>query len=440
MAPERFFLELTPPSELLRQAPHVVIVGAGFAGLKAAQTFAGKTVRVTLIDKRNFNLFQPMLYQVASGLVSQTDVASPLRIMIGKAPNVQILMGEVVDIDANAKEVVFNDRRLRYDHLILATGSTSSFFGHDEWAQYATPMKSLEDAYGIRKRVLGALEEAEQTPDLDKRRLLQSVVVVGGGPTGCELAAALNDLMRRTLERDFKQIDPTHCKVTLVDPGDRVLRAMDPQLSQAAGDHLRRCGVELLLGGRVKTIEEGKLTVTTSDGEVTLEAQTICWTAGVAASPLGKLLADRTGCNTDRGGRIPVEPDFSIPGHPEIRVLGDLCSYTHTKDGKPLPGMAGPAVQMGVWVAKDILAKQQNQQHPAFAFTDFGTIAIVGSLFAVADLRGVKVSGVFGWLLWGLAHLAFMPDRENRVTLLTKWLWLIFTRERSALVITGAPS
>ncbi|MBV2351846.1 NAD(P)/FAD-dependent oxidoreductase [Synechococcus sp. HK05] len=440
MAPERFFLELTPPSELLRDAPHVVIVGAGFAGLKAAQTFAGKTIRVTLIDKRNFNLFQPMLYQVASGLVSQTDVASPLRIMIGKAPNVQILMGEVVDIDAEAKEVVFNDRRLRYDHLIVATGATSSFFGHDEWAQFATPMKSLEDAYGIRKRVLGALEEAEQTPDLDRRRLLQSVVVVGGGPTGCELAASLNDLMRHTLERDFKQIEPGHCKVTLVDPGDRVLRAMDPQLSKAAGDHLSRCGVELLLGGRVKAIEESKLVVTTAQGEVTLEASTICWTAGVAASPLGKLLADRTGCSTDRGGRIPVQPDFSIPGHPEIRVVGDLCSYSHTKDGKPLPGMAGPAVQMGVWVAKDILAQQQNQRHSAFAFTDFGTMAIVGSLFAVADLRGVKVSGVFGWLLWGLAHLAFMPDRENRVTLLTKWLWLIFTRERSALVITEAPS
>jgi NADH dehydrogenase len=440
MAPERFFLELTPPSELLRDAPHVVIVGAGFAGLKAAQTFAGKTIRVTLIDKRNFNLFQPMLYQVASGLVSQTDVASPLRIMIGKAPNVQILMGEVVDIDAEAKEVVFNDRRLRYDHLIVATGATSSFFGHDEWAQFATPMKSLEDAYGIRKRVLGALEEAEQTPDLDRRRLLQSVVVVGGGPTGCELAASLNDLMRHTLERDFKQIEPGHCKVTLVDPGDRVLRAMDPQLSKAAGDHLSRCGVELLLGGRVKAIEESKLVVTTAQGEVTLEASTICWTAGVAASPLGKLLADRTGCSTDRGGRIPVQPDFSIPGHPEIRVVGDLCSYSHTKDGKPLPGMAGPAVQMGVWVAKDILAQLQNQRHSAFVFTDFGTMAIVGSLFAVADLRGVKVSGVFGWLLWGLAHLAFMPDRENRVTLLTKWLWMIFTRERSALVITEAPS
>jgi len=440
MAPERFFLELTPPTELLRNAPHVVIVGGGFAGLKAAHALAGKTVRVTLIDKRNFNLFQPLLYQVASGLVSQTDVASPLRIMLGQAPNVQILMGEVDDIDTSAQEVIFNDRRLHYDHLIVAAGATSSYFGHDEWAQFATPMKSLEDAYGIRKRVLGALEEAEQTPDPTKRRLLQSVVVVGGGPTGCELAASLNDLMRHTLERDFKQIDPSLCKVTLVDPGDRVLRAMDPQLSKAAGDHLKRCGVEMLLGGRVKTIEENKLVVTTSDGEVTLEAGTICWTAGVAASPLGKLLAERTGCSVDRGGRLPVEPDFSIPGHPEIRVVGDLCSYSHTKNGKPLPGMAGPAVQMGGWVAKDILAKLQNQSHAPFVFTDFGSMAVVGPLFAVADLRGFKVSGAIGWLLWGLAHLAFIPDNENRLTLLTKWMWLLITRERSALVITEAPS
>ena len=440
MAPERFFLELTPPSELLRNAPHVVIVGGGFAGLKAAHALAGKTVRVTLIDKRNFNLFQPLLYQVASGLVSQTDVASPLRIMLGQASNVQILLGEVNDIDPIAREVVFNDRRLAYDHLIVATGATSSFFGHDEWAEFATPMKSLEDAYGIRKRVLNSLEEAEQTPDLTKRRLLQSVVVVGGGPTGCELAASLNDLMRHTLERDFKQIDPSHCKVTLVDPGDRVLRAMDPVLSKASGDHLQSCGVELLLGGRVKTIEEGKLVVTTSDGEVTLEASTICWTAGVAASPLGKLLAERTGCNVDRGGRVTVEPDFSIKDHPEIRVVGDLCSYTHTSNGKPLPGMAGPAVQMGGWVAKDILAKLQNQPHAAFNFTDFGSMAVVGPLFAVADLRGFKVSGALGWLIWGLAHLAFMPDNENRISLLTKWLWLLITRERSALVITGAPS
>lgn len=440
MAPERFFLELTPPSEQLRTAPHVVIVGAGFAGLKAAQTLAGKAVRVTLIDKRNFNLFQPMLYQVASGLVSQSDVVAPLRIMIGKAPNVQILLGEVTEIDPVEKLVVFNERHLHYDHLIVAAGATSTFFGHNEWAEFATPMKTLEDAHGIRKRVLTALEEAEQTPDPEQRKRLQSVVVVGGGPTGCELAGSLNDLMRHTLDRDFKQIDSSLCKVTLVDPGDRLLRAMDPQLSRAAGEHLSRSGVDLLLGGRVKTIEAGKLVVTTNDGEVTLEAKTICWTAGVAASPLGKLLADRTGCATDRGGRIPVEPDFSIPGHPEIRVVGDLCSYNHTKDGKPLPGMAGPAVQMGVWVAKDILAKTQNQTINAFTFTDFGTMAMVGPLFAVADLRGLKVTGPFGWLMWGLAHLAFMPDAENRVTLLTKWLWMIFTRERSALLISEAPS
>ena len=440
MAPERFFLELTPPSELLRSAPHVVIVGGGFAGLRAAHVLAGKTVRVTVIDRRNFNLFQPLLYQVASGLVSQTDVASPLRVMLGESENIQILMGEVDDINTKDKEVVFNNRRYRYDHLVLAAGATSSYFGHDEWRSEAIPMKTLEDAYAIRRKVLNSLEEAEQTPDPERRKWLQSVVVIGGGPTGCELAASLNDLMRHTLERDFMQIDPTHCKVTLVDPGDRVLRAMDPQLSASAGDHLKAKGVELLLGGRVKDISEGKVVITTKDGEVTLEANTICWTAGVAASPLGKLLAERTGCELDRGGRVVVEPDFSIKGHGEIRVIGDLCSYSHTRDGKPLPGMAGPAVQMGGWVAKDILAQCQSQPNSAFAFTDFGSMAVVGPLFAVANLRGLKLSGPLGWVLWGLAHLAFMPANESRLTLLTKWLWMIATRERSALVITETSS
>ena len=435
---ERFFLELTPPSELLRDVPHVVIVGGGFAGLKAAHVLAGKTVRVTLIDRRNFNLFQPLLYQVASGLVSQTDVASPLRHLVGQAANVQVLMGEVEDLDVEQKELTFNNRRYSYDHLILAAGAGSSFFGHDEWRAFATPMKTLEDAAAIRRQVLNALEEAEQTPDPARRKLLQSVVVIGGGPTGCELAASLNDLMRHTLERDFKQLDPAQCTVTLVDPGDRVLRAMDPQLSKAAGDHLLNCGVQLLLGGRVKELQAGRVVVTTTAGEQALEASTICWTAGVSASPLGKLLAERSGCTVDRGGRVVVEPDFSIPGHPEIRVVGDLCSYSHTADAKPLPGMAGPAVQMGGWVAADILARSQNQTHKPFLFSDFGSMAVVGPLFAVANLRGLKVSGSFGWLLWGLAHLAFMPDTENRLTLLTKWLWVIATRERSALLITPA--
>ena len=439
MAKERFYLELTPPSELLRDAPHVVIIGGGFAGLKAAHALAGKTVRVTLIDRRNFNLFQPLLYQVASGLVSATDVASPLRVMLGSAPNIQILMGEVDDIDPAAQVVAFGDQQLRYDHLIVAAGATSSYFGHDDWRVHATPMKSLGDAMAIRRQVLSALEEAERTTDTDRRQWLQSVVVVGGGPTGCELAASLNDLLRHTLERDFKQLDPHRSRVTLVDPGERLLRAMDPELSRAAGEHLRRCGVELVLGGRVQAIEAGRLVVGTANGPVTLEAGTICWTAGVAASPLGQLLAERTGCSLDRGGRVVVEPDFSIAGHPQIRVVGDLCSYSHTADGQTLPGMAGPAVQMGGWVAQDILARLHNQTHCAFAFADFGSMAVVGPLFAVANLRGLKLSGPLGWLLWGLAHLAFMPDTENRISLLTKWLWLIVTRQRSALLIQDSP-
>jgi NADH dehydrogenase len=440
MARERFFLELDPPDSSLKSLPHVVVVGGGFAGLKACHALIGKPVRVTLIDKRNFSLFQPLLYQVATGLVAEGDVASPLRQLVGQAPNVQVLLGEVEEIDTQAKQIVFNDRQLAYDHLILAAGSGSSYFGHDEWREAAPPMKILEHADEIRRRVLLALEEAEQTPDPARRAFLQSVVVVGGGPSGCELSGSLMELMAHALGRDFKQLDPKQCKVTLVDPGDRVLRAMDPSLSAAAGSYLQSAGVELLLGGRVQTIEAEKVVVNTSEGARTLEAATICWTAGVKASHLGQVLADASGCSVDRGGRVVVEPDFSIPGHPEIRVIGDLCSYSHTSDGKPLAGMAGPAVQMGGWVAADIVAKIQGRAHKAFQFTDFGTMAVLGPLHAVADLRGLKVSGLPGWILWGLAHLMFMPANENRLTLLTKWLWAIATRQRASMLITGRPN
>jgi len=346
----------------------------------------------------------------------------------------------VEEIDTQAKQVVFNDRQLAYDHLILAAGSGSSYFGHDEWREAAPPMKILEHADEIRRRVLLALEEGEQTPDPVRRAFLQSVVVVGGGPSGCELSGSLMELMAHALGRDFKQLDPRLCKVTLVDPGDRVLRAMDPSLSASAGTYLQSAGVELLLGGRVQTIEEGKVAVNTSDGSRTLEAATICWTAGVRASHLGQVLADASGCSVDRGGRVVVGPDFSIPDHPEIRVIGDLCSYSHTADGKPLAGMAGPAVQMGGWVAADIIAKIQGRTHKSFQFTEFGTMAVLGRLHAVADLRGLKVTGLPGWILWGLAHLMFMPANENRLTLLTKWLWAIATRQRSSMLITGRPN
>ena len=436
---ERFFLELDPPIDAMRDWPHVVVVGGGFAGLKACQALAGQPVRVTLIDKRNFNLFQPLLYQVASGLVSEADVASPLRQMVGQAPNIQILLGEVVDIDPEAREVVFNNQRYGYHHLLLATGSGSTYFGREEWRPMAPPMKILEHADEIRRRLLMALEEAEQTPDPVRRSFLQTVVVVGAGPAGCELAGSLIELMHRAVQREFKQLPQKLCKVILVDVVDRVLPTMAPELSAAAGRYLEGAGVDLKLGAKVEDISPGRVSLRSLAGLEVLEAATICWTAGVRASRLGKLLADRTSCPVDRGGRLIVEPDFSLPGYPEIRAVGDLCTYNHTAEGKTLPGMAGPAVQMGGWVAKDILAGLKGEESPPFHWMDLGSMAVIGPWYAVADLRGWHVTGLMGWVLWALAHLAFIPDTENRIALFSKWMWQIATRQRTALLITGRP-
>jgi NADH dehydrogenase len=436
---ERFFLELDPPEEAMRAWPHVVVVGGGFAGLKACHVLARQPVRVTLIDKRNFNLFQPLLYQVASGLVSEADVASPLRQMVGDAPNIQILLGEVVDIDPEARQVVLNGQHLAYDRLILATGSGSTYFGREEWRSLAPPMKILEHADEIRRRLLMALEEAEQTRDPAQRAFLQSVVVVGAGPAGCELAGSLIELMHRAVRRDFKQLRPEDCRVLLVDPVDRVLPTMAPPLSAAAAAHLEGAGVELRLGMKVEEIAAGRVCLSGPEGSSTIEAATICWTAGVRASRLGRLLHEHTGCAIDRSGRLVVDADFSIAGHPEIRAVGDLCSYAHTEEGTPLPGMAGPAVQAGGWVARDILAGLRGETVPPFRWLDLGSMAVIGPWYAVADLRGLHLTGLAGWLVWALAHLAFIPDTENRIALFSKWMWQIATRQRTALLITGRP-
>ncbi len=436
---ERFFLELEPPAEVMASWPHVVVVGGGFAGLKVCHALAGQPVRVTLIDKRNFNLFQPLLYQVASGLVSEADVASPLRQMVGDAPNIQILLGEVVAIDPEASQVVLNSKHLGYDQLILATGSGSTYFGREEWRSLAPPMKILEHADEIRRRLLMALEEAEQTRDPSQRSFLQTVVVVGAGPAGCELAGSLIELMHRAVQRDFKQLRLQDCRVVLVDPVDRVLPTMAPVLSEAAAAYLRAAGVDLRLGLKVEGIAPGRVSLSGAAGEIQLEAATICWTAGVRASRLGRLLSDQTGCPIDRSGRLVVEPDFSIPGHPEIRAVGDLCSFAHTPDGSPLPGMAGPAVQAGGWVARDILARLRGQTIQPFRWLDLGSMAVIGPWYAVADLRGLHLTGLVGWVVWALAHLAFIPDTENRIALFSKWMWQIATRQRTALLITGRP-
>ena len=440
MAPEHFFLELEPPEERLREAPHVVIVGGGFAGVRACKALAQSDVRVTLIDKRNFNLFQPLLYQVATGLVSRGDVSTPLRQLVGKQKNVQVLLGEVTEIDAKTQHIRFGDKAIAYDHLVLATGSGSTFFGHEEWRTFAPPMKILEHAEEIRRRLLMAMEQAEQTPDSEARKFLQTVVIVGGGPTGCEMAGATSELMRNAMRREFKQLDPDDSKIIVIDPGDRLLRAMPESLSASAKETLESLGVETLFKGRVQSMKPGEVTVGTPDGDRKIKAATVIWTAGVRPSHLGKTLANSIDCELDRSGRVIVEPDFSVKNHPEIRVVGDLCSYKHTSTGNPLPGMAGPATQAGGFVGKDIAAMMSGSQRPNFKWFDFGSMAVLDRVAAVADLRGFQFTGSAGWMLWAAAHLAFMPDRENRWSLLIKWMFAVLSQQRSSMLVTGMPS
>jgi NADH dehydrogenase len=440
MAGDHFFLELEPPEERLRHAPHVVIVGGGFAGVRACKALANADVRITLIDKRNFNLFQPLLYQVATGLVSRGDVATPLRQLVGRQRNVQVLLGEVTQINPEGKQIVFNGKAYSYDHLVLATGSGSTFFGHEDWRTFAPPMKILEHAEEIRRRLLMAMEQAEQTPDPQARQFLQTVVIVGGGPTGCEMAGAVSELMRNAMRREFRQLDPAKTRIVLVDPGERLLRAMPELLSERAQKTLEGLGVEMLFKGRVQTMQPGEVTVGTPNGDRRLQAATVIWTAGVRPSHLGRKLADSIECELDRGGRVIVEPDFSVKGHPEIRVVGDLCCYKHTSDGNQLPGMAGPATQAGGFVGKDIAAIIAGTNRPNFSWFDFGSMAVLDRVDAVADLRGFKFSGGIGWLLWAAAHLAFMPDRENRLSLLLKWIFAVVSQARASMLLTGMPS
>lgn len=440
MARDHFFLELEPPSEHLRHAPHVVIVGGGFVGIHACKALAGVDVRITLIDKRNFNLFQPLLYQVSTGLVSRGDVATPLRELVGNQPNVQVLLGEVTQIHPKGRQIVFNGKAYSYDHLVLATGSGSSFFGNESWRAFAPPMKILEHAEEIRRRLLMAIEQAEQTPDPEARQFLQTVVIVGAGPSGCEMAGAVSELMRWALNNDFKQLDPNNTRIVLVDPGDRVLRAMPEALSKTAMASLTADGIEFLAHGRVQTMRPGEVLVSTPTGDVRIQAATVIWTAGVRASHLGQTLADVTDCEVDRGGRVVVNDDFSITGHPEIRVAGDLCSYSHTKDGTPLPGMAAPAKQAGTFIGRDLAAIVAGRPRPRFHYVDLGSMAVLDRVTAVADLRGLKVSGSAGWLLWAVVHLALIPGWENRISLSIKWLFALFTQQRAALLLTGMPS
>ena len=440
MAGSHFFLELEPPEENLRHQPHVVIVGGGFAGIHACKALARSDVRITLIDKRNFNLFQPLLYQVSTGLVSRGDIATPLRELVGKQRNVQVLLGEVTDIHPEGRQIVFNGKSYGYDHLVLATGSGSTYFGHDSWRTFAPPMKMREHAEEIRRRLLMAMEQAEQTPDPEARQFLQTVVIVGAGPSGCEMAGAVSELMRWALNKAFKQLDTTKTRIVLVDPGERVLRAMSAQQSEAALASLQRDGIEFMSGSRVQTMRPGEVIIGTPEGDRRIQAATVIWTAGVRPSHLGRKLAEATGCPLDKTGRVVVQHDFSVPDHPEIRVAGDLSHYSHTINGRPLPGMAAPAKQAGRFIGLDIAALVANRARPTFRYVDLGSMAVLDRATAVADVRGLRFSGGVGWMLWAFVHLLLIPEWENRISLSVKWMFALLTQQRASILLTGMPS
>ncbi len=408
---------------------HVVIVGGGFGGLWATRALASADVRITLVDRRNHHLFQPLLYQVATAGLSAPDIAAPLRHILRKQANVEVRLGEVVALDAGARQVRLADgSALDYDFLLLASGATHAYFGHDEWAADAPGLKNLDDALHIRRRVLLAFERAEAAQSEAERAAWLHFAVVGGGPTGVELAGTLAEIARKTLRNEFRHIDPAQARVRLIEAGPRVLASFPESLSEKARAQLQRLGVEVSTGTPVAAIDAEGYTL----GAEVVSARTVLWAAGVAASPLGALL----GVPLDRAGRVEVEPDLSVPGHPEIFVAGDLASVRQA-DGKPVPGVAPAAKQMGGHVARAIRARLQHRATEPFAYVDYGNLATIGRRAAVVDLRGLHFSGVLAWTFWLAAHVFFLIGFRNRLIVMLNWSWAYYTYQRHARIIFG---
>lgn len=414
----------------------VVIVGGGFGGLYAAQSLRNVPVEVLLIDRRNHHLFQPLLYQVATGSLSPANIAAPLRALLRRQRSARVYLGEVVDLDVSRRRVILRHDELAYDTLVLAPGSTHSYFGHPEWSRYAPGLKTIEDATEIRRRVLMAFEEAEQATDPALIERCMTFVVVGGGPTGVELAGAVAELAHHTLRHDFRSIDPAAARVILIEAFERVLPPYPPNLSENAREALQALRVDVMTKALVTDVTtEG---VTVRRGEVTeqIATRTVLWAAGVQASPLGACLARATGAEVDRAGRVTVEADLSVPGHPEIFVIGDLA-HCLDEEGKPLPALAPVAMQQGRYVARLIAARLKGRRLPPFRYRDWGTMATIGRLKAVAQLRGWHLTGAIAWFVWLFVHLMQLVMFENRVLVLLQWAWHYTTRNRSARLITG---
>ena len=409
--------------------PHVVILGAGFGGLSAAVALAKVSCRVTVIDRRNYHLFQPLLYQVATAALSPSDIASPIRGILRRQKNATVLMGRVTSIDKAAKRVDLDCGSVAYDYLIVATGARHAYFGRDDWEKTAPGLKKIDDATDIRRRILTAFERAETEMDMAKRRALLTFVVVGGGPTGVEMAGAIAELRRFALADDFRNIDPTQARVILIEAGSRLLPAFPEDLAVFTRNSLLGMGVEVLTGKAVSECDASGVKL----GTDFIPATTVIWAAGVAASPAAKWLNARK----DRAGRVEVGKDLSLPGHPEIFVIGDTASVAGG-DGKAVPGIAPAAKQMGAYVARVIRARIVEKTPPSvFQYKHLGSLATIGRKSAVADFGWIKLQGRLAWLLWGLVHIYFLIDYRNRIAVMLDWTWAYLTYHRGARLITA---
>ncbi len=415
----------------------VVIVGGGFGGLCAARELRRRPFTVTVIDRRNHHLFQPLLYQVATGGLSPANIAAPLRSLLKHQSQTHVRLGEVEGFDLDARQVRLADGRLEYDTVIVAAGAGQSYFGHPEWAELAPGLKTLEDATRIRRRVLLAFERAELEDSPERRDALLTFAVVGAGPTGVELAGALAEISRRTLAGEFRHIDPAQAQVLLIEGADRVLPTFPETLSRRAARSLEQLGASVRVGCLVEQIGPDEIELRGGDGErQRLACCNVLWAAGVEASPLGKALAEASDAELDRSGRVIVEPDCSLAGRQEVFVIGDLASYGHGTD-RPLPGLAAVAMQQGRYVAGLLYHRLQGKPPPApFLYLDKGNMATIGRRKAVAEIAGLRFSGLFAWLTWLFVHLMYLAEFQNRVLVLVQWGWNYFTRNRSARLIT----
>ncbi len=410
-----------------RGRPHVVIVGAGFGGLYAARALRRAPVDVTVIDRRNHHLFQPLLYQVATAALNPSDIAAPIRKILRWQKNTTVLLADATQVDVERKKVGLTDGEMGYDYLILATGVTDSYFGHEDWAPCAPGLKSIEDALEIRRRVLVAYEAAERTEDPERRSTWLQFVIVGAGPTGVELAGALAEISRRALARDFRNIDPTQARILLLEGLDRVLPTFPPQLSEKARRQLERLGVEVRVQKKVTGVDEEGVSL---DDE-RIEAKTVLWAAGVAASPIAQSL----GVPLDRAGRVQVMPDLTIPGRSDVFVIGDLAAFE--QDGQLVPGVAPAAIQEARHAAGNITRAVKGKLYVPFRYRDKGMLAVIGRAAAVANLRHLKLSGFIAWLTWVIVHLYLLIGFRNRIIVMFEWAWAYFTYERGARLITG---